>query len=121
MIDIYISYTQEDSDFAFVLMTEIQKAGSNAWMDKARLAPGMDWSEEIDKGIREAFAMIVVMSPSAKASEYVTYEWSFAVGAGIYVIPILYKKTALHPRLSRYQYLDFTNLSVRPWKALIDQ
>jgi hypothetical protein len=117
MSHVYISYNQDDSDFAFVLKTEIEKTGFDAWIDKARLRPGADWSEEIDQGIRQALAMIVVMSPSAKASEYVTYEWSFAVGAGIYVIPILYKKTALHPRLSRYQYLDFTNPSVRPWKA----
>jgi hypothetical protein len=32
------------------------------------------------------------MTPDAKASEYVTYEWAFAWGAGVRVIPIMYKE-----------------------------
>ena len=76
-------YNQEDSDFAFVLKTHIEKARFDTWMARDRLTPGADWSEAIDKGIREAIAMVVVMSPVAKASRSVTYEWSFAVGAGI--------------------------------------
>jgi HEAT repeat protein len=121
MSHIFISYNQEDSDFAAVLMMHIEKAGFDTWMDKSRLRPGSDWSETIDKGIREAITMVVVMSPAAKASEYVTYEWSFAVGAGIPVIPAMYKDTVLHPRLGRYQYLNFTNPSVRPWDELVTE
>ena len=60
------------------------------------------------------------MTPAAKASEYVTYEWAFAWGAGIKVIPILLKETELHPRLETLQNLDFTNRNARPWDALIE-
>jgi hypothetical protein len=60
------------------------------------------------------------MTPEAKASEYVTYEWAFAWGAGIKVIPVLLKRTELHPRLESLQYLDFTNRTARPWDALIE-
>lgn len=59
------------------------------------------------------------MSPEARASEYVTYEWAYALGAGISVIPILYKQTELHPRLAALQYLDFTSFNHRPWDELI--
>ncbi len=59
------------------------------------------------------------MSPKAKASEYVTYEWAFAWGAGIRVIPVLYKETILHPRLEALHHLNFTG-SVRPWNELIN-
>jgi hypothetical protein len=60
------------------------------------------------------------MTTEAKASQYVTYEWAFAWGAGVKVIPILLKKTELHPRLESRQFLDFTNRNARPWDTLIE-
>lgn len=120
MSHIFISYNQADADFAAILSIHIEKAGIDTWMDKNRLRPGQDWSIEIDDGIQSAHALVVVMSPEAKASEYVTYEWSFALGAGIPVIPVLYRDTTLHPRLARLHYLKFTDTTVRPWEDLIE-
>jgi len=117
----FISYQNTDSDFAGYLMLQLERASIDTWMDKERLRPGYDWSEDIDKAIQDSFAMIAVMSPDAKASEYVTYEWAYALGAGIRVIPVLLKDTLLHPRLAKIQYLKFTDPHVRPWDALIRQ
>jgi HEAT repeat protein len=118
MSHIFISYNQDDADFAAVLMMHLEKAGFDTWLDKDRLRPGSDWSEEIDRGILTASAVILVMSPSSRTSEYVTYEWSCALGAGIRVVPLLRRETEIHPRLRRLQYLDFRG-SVRPWDGLI--
>ena len=118
MSHIFISYNQEDADFAAVLMTNLEKDGFDTWMDKSRLRAGSDWSQEIDQGIFTAMAVVLVMSPNSRASEYVTYEWSCALGAGVSVIPVLLRETQIHPRLGRLQYLDFTG-SVRPWTDLI--
>ena len=115
----FISYQNTDSDFAGYLMLQLERASIDTWMDKERLRPGYDWSEDIDKAIQDSFAMIVVMSPDARASEYVTYEWAYALGAGIRVIPVLLKDTLIHPRLAKIQYLKFTDPHVRPWDALI--
>lgn len=120
MSHIFISYYQGDADFAAVLSIHLEKAGFDTWMDKSRLRPGQDWSVEIDEAITNSHALIVIMSPEAKASEYVTYEWSFALGAGVQVIPVLYKETSLHPRLARIQHLKFTDTTVRPWDVLIE-
>ncbi len=75
----------------------------------------------IDLAIKDAFALIVIMTPEAKASEYVTYEWAFAWGVGVKVIPIMLKTTPLHPRLEALQYLDFTVPKSRPWERLIEE
>src|SRR5215210_5745142 len=117
---VFISYNQTDSDIAALMMMQLEKAGMDTWLDKHRLRGGQDWSVEIDRGITEAFALVVIMSPEAKASEYVTYEWSFAIGAGVPVIPVLIRPTELHPRLARIQYLDFTN-NARPWENLLKE
>jgi uncharacterized protein YciU (UPF0263 family) len=86
---IFISHHGDDGDFADVLKLNLQNADFEAWIDTDRLRVGDDWRKEIDEAIRSAVALIVVMTPSAKSSEYVTYEWAFAWGAGVKVIPIL--------------------------------
>ena len=117
---VFISYKHEDGDFAEVLINRLEKAGFETWADNDRLHAGEDWRAEIDQAIKSAFALIVIMTPEARSSEYVTYEWAFAWGAGVKVIPVLYKDTKLHPRLEALQYLNFTSRTVRPWDVLID-
>jgi TIR domain len=75
----------------------------------------------IDLAIKNACALVAIMTPEAKSSEYVTYEWAFAWGAGIRVIPVILRQTLLHPRLEALQYLDFTNTNPRPWARLLDE
>jgi tetratricopeptide (TPR) repeat protein len=116
---IFISYKHEDNDFAEVLINRVERAGFKTWVDNDQLHIGEDWRNEIDQAIKNSFALIVIMSPEAKASEYVTYEWAFAWGAGVKVLPVLHKSTPLHPRLEALQYLDFTNHTARPWDSLL--
>ncbi|HXQ33082.1 MAG TPA: toll/interleukin-1 receptor domain-containing protein [Anaerolineales bacterium] len=116
----FISHDHSDGDFAELLKLRLEKKGYGAWVDLERLRVGEDWRQEIDNAIRNATALVVIMSPEARQSEYVTYEWAFAWGVGVPVIPILLKETPLHPRLESLQYLDFTNRAARPWDKLID-
>ncbi len=116
---VFISYQHEDGDFAQILIYKIQEAGFEIWVDSDRLHAGEDWRTGIDAAIKNAIALIVIMTPEAKTSEYVTYEWAFAWGAGVKVIPVLYKETTLHPRLEALHYLNFTNRTARPWEALM--
>ncbi len=120
MRHVFISCKHDDGDFAELLINKLEKAGFETWIDKNRLLAGEDWRAEIDQAIRDAFALIVIMTPGARSSEYVTYEWAFAYGIGLKIIPILYNDTKLHPRLEALQYLDFTSRTSRPWDALIE-
>jgi hypothetical protein len=114
---VFISYKHEDGDFAQLLIYKIKEAGFETWVDSDRLHAGEDWRVGIDAAIKDAVALVVIMTPEAKTSEYVTYEWAFAWGAGVKVIPVLYKETTLHPRLETLQYLNFTSRTARPWEA----
>ncbi len=119
MAHVFISYHHSDFDFVEIMNHKLEEAGFNTWMYQDGLQAGEDWRETIDDAIiRSSFALIVIMTPEAKASEYVTYEWSCAWGAGIKVVPVLLKTTKLHPRLEAFQYEDFTN-RLRPWDKLI--
>lgn len=120
MSHVFISYNHDDGDFAELLQSRIERVGFNTWMDEGQLRAGQNWRVEIDRAIREAFALIVVMTPRAKTSEYVTYEWAFAWGVGVEVIPLVFEETQLHPRLEALHYLDFTNRSARRWDRLME-
>lgn len=117
---VFISHSHDDADFAELLKLQLEKNGIYGWMDSEKLKIGHDWRQEIDEGIINSIALIVIMSPEAKNSEYVTYEWAFGWGRQIPVFPIMLKQTLLHPRLELLQYLDFTNRVTRPWQKLID-
>ena len=117
---VFVSYKQEDGDFAENVMNRLEQRGFQTWAGH-KIRAGEEWRNAIDLAIKNSFALVVIMTPEAKASEYVTYEWAFAWGVGIRVIPVMLKKTELHPRLESLQYLDFTNRNARPWERLLEK
>lgn len=100
------------------MKVNLECKGNDGWIDTDQLLPGIDWRQEIDETIRKAKAVIAVMSPEARASEYVTYEWAFAWGCGKKIVPLMLRQTSLHPRLATLQFLDFSNRLSRPWDRL---
>lgn len=96
MNHVFISHSQSDRKFARGCQDRLIQNGFCTWRSE-NIRGGLDWREEIDKAIKEAFALIVVITPESKLSEYVTYEWAFTWGARIKVIPILLKPTANSP------------------------
>jgi HEAT repeat protein len=119
MRHVFISYCHEDADFAHVLEDQLKQSGFAVWKDR-ELRAGDDWHVEIESAIRLASAVVLILSERALTSEYVNFEWAFAVGGGIPVLPLLLKiKTdRLHPRLRSLQALDFSNYMLRPWDDL---
>src|SRR5262245_61240220 len=113
---IFISYKHSEKEFCDMLIRQLEAAGFKVWVDADQLRAGENWREAINDAIRDSFALILVISPYSKMSEYVTYEWAFAQGAGIKVIPLMLIHTEkLHPQLENLQYLDFTDRARPPW------
>jgi hypothetical protein len=106
------SYAHEDKDFAQQLNRRLRASPQIPWQDRINLRGGRDWQDDIDNALRNAEALVVVMSPRATKSQYVTYEWAFALGAGVPVIPVLKKPTKLHPRLNTLHYVDLRPVAV---------
>ncbi|MBN1679570.1 MAG: HEAT repeat domain-containing protein [Anaerolineae bacterium] len=118
MAHVFVSYKHDDGDFAAALKQHIEAAGFDVWMD-IDLRAGDVWREAIDHALRQSYVCVVIMTPAASESPYVTYEWAYAWGAGVRVIPVLLEPTDLHPRLEALQYLDFTDRMNRPWDTLL--
>ncbi len=107
MKNIFISFSQRDSRYMTTMRENLIRIGHKPWIDP-KPRPGMDWRFEIDDAIRAADAVLVVVSPSAAESVYVTYEWSLAIGLDIPVIPVIFAKAKMHPRLQMLEHFDFT-------------
>src|SRR5690606_41785374 len=114
MAQVFISYKHDDGDFALILNDRLDKAGFDGWLDD-NLQAGQDWREMIDRAIREAMAVIVVLSPESVATGYVTYEWALAQGAGVPVVPVMRRATTPHADLDGLQVLDSTQPGAAPW------
>lgn len=118
MAHVFLSYDREDRDFAEVVQAKLERAGHETSMDLDILNAGDDWQTTLDLAIRRSDAIVVIMAPEARASDYVAYEWAFAFGAGVKVIPVELRTTAFPPRLDGLHRLDFTGKN-RPWEMLL--
>lgn len=121
---IFVSYAHKDAKFVRVLQNKLQEAGFEVWIDTERLGGGDDWRDGIDQAIKTSFALVVVLTPNSTESKYVTYEWSFAMGQRLPVIPIRFvqqedEKMVIHPKLEPLQYHDFSDRFDEPWDKLI--
>lgn len=109
MAHVFISYKREDRDFAFLVRNEIEKAGYGVWIDD-RLEAGESWIRRIEDALSSAFALVLILTPQSQSSKYVIYEWSFALGRGIPVFPVLRSSidaTEMHQRLNDIHQIDF--------------
>lgn len=107
MKNIFISFSQRDNRYMTTMRENLIRIGYKPWIDP-KPRPGQDWRFEIDDAIRGADALLVIVSPSAAESVYVTYEWSLAIGLDVPVIPVVFSKAKMHPRLQMLEHFDYT-------------
>ncbi|MDX2078224.1 MAG: toll/interleukin-1 receptor domain-containing protein [bacterium] len=123
---VFISYKRDDLGIYFTkeLMRQLENYEFEVWLDSSKIPYGDNWRDEIDEGIRESFAVIVVLTPLATLSQYVTYEWSYALGLRKRVIPLILQKLdsphEIHPKLEPLNYINFTE-GRKPFDELINR
>jgi TIR domain len=111
MSHVFISYSHNDRDKLERLVEKLKASGfseDDIWYDK-HIKPGGDWRDEIEIKLKEAFAVAVIVTRKAMCSTYVTYEWSWALGNGTPVVPLLFEDipyTKIHSRLSKIHHID---------------
>jgi hypothetical protein len=117
---VFISYSRKNFRRANVIRLATQRLGYKTWMDKKNIVGGQNWVNRIDKGIRGSWCLLLIWSDHARSSEYVNYEWAFAMGHQTCVIPIMIEQAKVHPRLTTINYLGWHNLTSAhyPWHDL---
>src|SRR6266571_2149678 len=76
---VFLSYAHADDSFVSRLQSDLQAGGITVWIDHEDIQPGTpDWEDSLRKAIRQASAVVLVASPSARSSRYVKDELRIA-------------------------------------------
>src|SRR5262249_34867804 len=108
---IFISYARKDKDFVLRLATQLKSRGAPVWLDQWNIPAGAHWNQSIDSALRDCGQFMIILSPTAVASQQVQGELQMALDEKKPIVPVL--RQACHvPRLLRLiQHIDFTGCS----------
>ncbi|MFD5407361.1 toll/interleukin-1 receptor domain-containing protein [Streptomyces griseorubiginosus] len=118
----FVSYSRDDEDIARALRDRFSDASIPSFIDSSRIKVGDNWRNEIVAAIHQASALVVICTGRSVKSHEVTFEWAYALGLQIPVIPVLYEKSLTLPAgLGGLDLLDFVDPRRRQWDRLISR
>jgi len=101
---IFLSYASPDQASAQMLAKKLEAKGHQVWDPERDLVSGSDWASTLMKHMKSAEAMVVLLSPEAVDSRWVSQEIEFALGAKRLqnrLIPVLVRPTRNIPWILR--------------------
>jgi hypothetical protein len=105
---VFLSYARDDaSELVQKVRSYLEAADNQAWVDVVDIAGGTDWRDEIESGIRNADAVVLIMTPAAIASDYVQREVQFAQDWGKRIVPLAMGEVKPPDWLRSKQYIRF--------------
>ncbi|TVP66315.1 MAG: TIR domain-containing protein [Leptolyngbya sp. LCM1.Bin17] len=112
-LDVFISYSRADSDFARKLNDNLQIYGKLTWFDQESIAASSaDFQAEIYHGIEASDNFLFILSPRAVNSPYCAQEVDYAAKLNKRFITVLHQPIELvdcHPELANVQWIDFNH------------
>jgi hypothetical protein len=106
---IFISYRSKDIEKAKNIQNKLENSGFSTWLDVDKLPKNNDiWHREIDKAIKIAKAMVVILTKEACLSRFVTNEWDIDIREGIPIFLCEFEDVNLR---KKYQNNPFAKLS----------
>jgi formylglycine-generating enzyme required for sulfatase activity len=88
-IDVFLSYTRKDAEAMRRVQEGLRAAGLSVWTDEGLEAGTKSWRAAIEEAVKQAPVMVVLLSPDAKASQWVENETGYAQTLKKPVLPIL--------------------------------
>ncbi len=104
----FISYCRQEVTFVDSFSRELEKRGICNWVDFRNLVPGQPWQPQLDDGVRNAAAILLVASKASMASAPCKDEWTKSLAAGRRIILILFEPCKVSPDLAGLEWVDFT-------------
>lgn len=101
---VFISYAQQDRDYARKLAEHLTDAGMTVVDPMNDLGAGENWFLEIGKALAEADSMVVIISPDFVDSPWVRSQLQYALGSRNYeqrVVSVILRPTKNIPWILR--------------------
>jgi len=86
----------------------MQKRDLEVWSDTRSIPGGKRWYDHMEKGIREARGVVVLITAASARSEWVTYEYAFAAGARIPIVAVAAGKAKIPGPLQGFQIVPYS-------------
>ena len=112
-MNIFISYSQKDKQYAELISGCLGDEGHKVWYDDWKLRTGDNLISKLEEGLRNADAIIIIISKHALRSKWVKKEYSAIAFSDISnrkarIVPVLVDESAVPQYLTRYAHVDLT-------------
>lgn len=76
---VFISHSNQDEALASKIVTSLEDAGLEVWYDRREIIPGDNWADRVARGLREANAMVVLVTPTGLESTHMQRDVDYAL------------------------------------------
>jgi hypothetical protein len=113
---VFVSHASEDSSRVKQMCHRLSSEGVECWFDRTALKPGEEWEKEIEKAIRRADAVLLLLSAVAvRKRTYLRAEMKLVRRAAesqsrpsTFIIPVKLDDCALPREFARWQAVDLS-------------
>ncbi len=119
--NIFMSYSRREVGFVDDLTHRLEKEGFKVWLDYRNLVPGTPWAGQIDKGLDESQAILLVVSKESIASKYVELEWRRVIKENKRILLVIFEAVDMPKELEQYEWVDFRGSYEAGIRELIGQ
>src|SRR5262249_27890117 len=88
---VFISYSRDDLKFADQLDAALDACGFECLIDRRGISDGEDWKRRLGSLIREADAVVFVLSSSSARSEICDWEVEEATRLNKRILPVIFR------------------------------
>jgi hypothetical protein len=106
MPKIFLSHSTEDNDTTTIIADTLRQAGFDVWVDFENIGDGARWLREIQNGIDDCDAVVVILSKASRQSEWVEKECLYTFGLKKPIFIALIEDVLLPLHLVNIQYTD---------------
>lgn len=86
---VFISYSRKDAELARKIALQLRDQDIPVWIDVNNVAVGSNWDQAIQQALEESISLIMIISNDSIDSQYVLFEYGYAMAQSIPVIPII--------------------------------
>ena len=77
---VFISHAYTDDPFVRKVAAGLEKVGFEVWDATREILPGDNWADKVARALEESEAMVVLLTPDALRSNWVSWEIQYALG-----------------------------------------
>ena len=81
---VFISHAYTDEPFVRKVAAGLEKVGLEVWDATREILPGDNWAAKVARALEESEAMVVLLTPDALRSNWVSWEIQYALGEQSY-------------------------------------